>query len=157
MEEMFGVDTVDDYALHEPPNNFTLRLYAQDGKGGPNPDDLRIDMRNKISSEWNKKVMEILLAAVLKKRTGEAWKGIPNRSDDYFMEIIRDQMERARIIWRNAQPKRLESGQIESLAEVERRMVETRECSAKTRRANTRRMNVGFFLVICSSRLKGIL
>lgn len=158
MEEIFGVKTVDDYALHEPPDHSALRLYAQDGRGGPNPDDLRIDMRNKISSEWNVKVLDILLAAVLKNaKTGEAWEGLPNRSNDYFMEIIQDQMERARTIWRNAQPKRLESGEIESLIEVEKRMVETRDSSAKTKRANTRRINVGFFIVTYSSCLKGLL
>lgn len=139
---------MEDYALHEPPECSALQLYARDGKNGPNPDDLRIDMRNKISSEWNKKVKEILLAVVLKNReTGEAWEDLPNRSDSYFMEIIQDQMERARTIWRNAQPKRLESGEVESIAEIEKRMIETRESSAKTRRANMRRINVGFPIV----------
>jgi hypothetical protein len=144
MEEVFGIATVDDYALHHPPELSAVRLYARDGTGGPNPEDLRIDMRSKISSDWNKEVMKILLRAVSKrKRAKETWKDLPDRSDIYFMEIIQDQLERARTTWRKAQPRLLESGEIESLAAVEDRMIESREVSSKTRRANMRRISVG--------------
>jgi hypothetical protein len=101
-------------------------------------------MRNKISSEWNKEVMKILLRAVLTKtRTREAWEDLPNHSDDYYMDIIQDQLERARTTWRNAQPKLLESGEIESLEEVEERVIESRDVTTKVRRANMRRIDVG--------------
>jgi len=143
-EEVFKVARVEDYTLHQPPEVSAVRLYARDGTGGPDPENLRIDMRTKISLEWNKEVIRILLRDVLKKKkTKEAWKDLPNHSNAYFMDIIRDQLECARTTWRNAQPKLLESGEIESLAAVENRMIESRDVSSKMRRANMRRINVG--------------
>lgn len=143
MQEKFAVEQVEDYALHEPPEPAALRRYIQEEKGGPDLDDLRIDMRHKISSTWNQKVLEILLEAVLKeKATGEDWEDLPDRSDDYYMDIILDQMKRARTMWRNAQPKVLESGDVESLAEVEKRMVESKEVDQKRKRATMRRLSV---------------
>jgi hypothetical protein len=143
MKEKFAVEDVEGYVLHEPPESAALRLYMREEKGGPDPDDLRIDMRHKISSAWNQKVVEILLEAVLKERaTGEDWEDLPNRSDDYFTDIIVDQVKRARTLWRNAQAKVLESGDIESVVEVEKRIVEAKQADQKTKRATMRRLNV---------------
>ncbi|KDR78694.1 hypothetical protein GALMADRAFT_1364983 [Galerina marginata CBS 339.88] len=142
MKEMFGVQSVEEYAVHEPAESRHVRLFDREEKDGPDEDDLRIDMRGKISSSWNTRVMEILLDAVLeRKRKGTAWDDLPDRSDDYLMEIIQVQLERARTTWRNAQPKLLESGEVESLNEVEKRMIESKEVTEKMKRANMRRIH----------------
>lgn len=143
MKAIFGIESVEDYTLHEPPDPSSIRLFIQEEIGGPDENDLRIDMTGKIASLWNTKVMEILLDAVLtRKGTGTAWEDLPDRSNDYFAEIIRDHVQRARTTWRNAQPRLLDSGEVESLAAVEERMIESKDISEKMKRANTRRLSV---------------
>ena len=52
-------------------------------------------------------------------RQGDAWNDLPEQSDAYFLELVTEQLERARTVWREAQPRVKEDGAVESLAEVE--------------------------------------
>jgi hypothetical protein len=146
MKEKFGVITAEDYALHEVPSGKDLRQFIQEDDGGPNNDDLRIDMRGKISSKWNKRVIQILVDAARENMSlGEAWSELPERSNAYMEDIVQDQLERARTVWRDAQPRMLETGEVETLDDVEKRMIERKEVKEKLGRATTRRRSVSFF------------
>ena len=77
-----------------------------------------------------------------KKAEPELWGDMPERSDAYFADLITAKLTRARSIWRNAQPHLNEEGELESIEEVERRMITTKEEHDRCGRAYTRRKNV---------------
>lgn len=145
-EEIFGVTSDEDYALLDPPPRSVIKLYESDESGpGPDPKDLRIDMRSPISTAWNQEVVNYLLDAVLEKiDKDDKWSFLPERSDAYLAEIIEDKMKRAKTNWMNAQPKFNEDGEKETIEEVEGRMVTTKDERGKIVRASTRRQSVSF-------------
>jgi hypothetical protein len=145
MKEKFGIVVSEDYALQEVPSVKELRQYIQEDEGGPNKDDLHIDMRGKISSKWNKRVIHILVDAARENMSlGDAWSELPVRSDAYIEEIVHDRLERARTVWRDAQPRILETGEVEDVVDIEKRMIEKKEEKEKIGRATTRRRSVSF-------------
>ena len=109
------------------------------GRGpGPNPADLRIDMKGKINSIWNLQVIEILLEAFKKKDLDD----LPERSEAYMVDLIEVKLERVRTCWRNAQPRLKETGEPETIADVEKRMVGGKDDRGRANRAYSRRRNI---------------
>jgi len=96
-------------------------------------------MKGKVNSAWNREVIEILLAETKK----EDFDGLPERSEAYLVDMIEAKLERARTVWRTAQPQVTETGDAETIDEVEKRMIERKEVREKVVRANTRRKAVG--------------
>jgi hypothetical protein len=130
--------------LHKPPSHEEIHSFNRGEGEGPNPDDLHIDMRGNISSKWNNAVVDILLERLLQKKVDpEYWGDMPEKSDEYFEDLILQKLTRARSNWRNAQPHLNEEGELESIGEVERRMIATKEERDRAGRAYTRRMTVG--------------
>jgi len=68
----------------------------------------------------------------------EDFDGLPERSEAYLVDMIEAKLERARTVWRTAQPQVTETGDAETIDEVEKRMIERKEV-----RANTGRKAVG--------------
>jgi len=95
----------------------SLRLTIASGEDrntGPNVEDLQINMRGKINLIWNQAVIEILLAKVKK----EDFEGLPNRSNVYLVDKIKGKLERVRTVWKTAQPRVTETGNLETIKEV---------------------------------------
>jgi uncharacterized protein (UPF0305 family) len=100
-------------------------------------------MRGKISSNWNDTVADLLLDSIRKRKCEQtAWEELPERSEAYIRELVMGHLERGRMIWKDAQPKTKENGDIEGLDEVEQRMNEEKEERGKINRAYTRRRAV---------------
>ena len=143
-ETMFDMTHDDDFAAHEPPSHEEILSFKRGQGEGPNPDDLRIDMKGTIGSKWNTAAVDILLDKLHQKKVDpEFWGDMPERSDAYFEDLILAKFVRVRSIWRNAQPHLNEEGELESIDEVERRMITTKEERDRTGRAYTRRKTVG--------------
>jgi hypothetical protein len=142
-ETAFDVTQDDDFAAHEPPSHEEILSFKR-GKGkGPNPDDLRIDMKGTMSSNWNEAIVDILLEKLLERKVDpELWGDMPERSDTYFEDLIMAKLVRVRSIWRDAQPHLDEDGELESIKEVEKRMITTKEERGRRGRAYTRRKTV---------------
>lgn len=62
---------------------------------------------------------------------------------DYFEDLIIEKMVRAKSSWKIAQPRLNEEGELEGMAEIENRMITTKEKRDIAGRAYTRRKNVG--------------
>lgn len=109
---------------------------------------LSIDMRSKLSSKWNMEVRKILLELIRESMTGEErrdrWDDLPERSDAYFDAIFSEQLQRAKGVWKEAQPKCKEDGDMEATCEVEARMVNARDEREKIARSRERRRSVSF-------------
>ncbi|KAF8906074.1 hypothetical protein CPB84DRAFT_1844719 [Gymnopilus junonius] len=73
------------------------------------------------------------------KDEDEKFVSLPERSDDYIQDLVVSQLERLKGIWKKAQPKVKENGEIESASEIEERMIVDREKTEKVARAATRR------------------
>ncbi len=61
-----------------------------------------------------------------------------------MLDLVESKLERARSIWRNAQPRLKDNGAAETLAKVEKRMVEIKEERSRLYRAYLQCKNVGF-------------
>lgn len=129
--------------MHKVPAPNDITQYRLEGIGGPKPDVLCVDMRGKISSNWNDTVADLLLDSIRKRKCEQtAWEELPERSEAYIRELVMGHLERGRMIWKDAQPKTKENGDIEGLDEVEQRMNEEKEERGKINRAYTRRRAV---------------
>ncbi|KAH7917377.1 hypothetical protein BV22DRAFT_979951, partial [Leucogyrophana mollusca] len=117
-----------------------IKRYNRGEGPGPNGDDLRWDMRGQPSSEWNKRVVNILLEKLLQKKEKEKW-SLPERSDAYFADAIREKFGRVRTIWRAAQPRMTEDDELENENDVEERMIANKDQQLKRARMNERRYN----------------
>jgi hypothetical protein len=137
-EEKFQVCQDEDYTLHDPPTPQEVHQYALKRGPGPNPEALRIDMKGKINSIWNLQVIEILLAELKTKD----WDGLPQRSEAYLADLIEGKLERVRTCWRNAQPKFKETGEVETITDVESRMMKRKDDQDRANRAYSRRRNI---------------
>lgn len=140
----------EDFALHDPAPAHDIdsfnKAYKEDEAvgGGPNIEDLQIDMRGQISSPWNKVVAAILLRELRMMQTNEpeAWDDLPERCDQYFLKMIKKKLERGRNVWRKAQPKMKTSGHVETIQEVEVRMNKDKTKQGQYSRATARRRGV---------------
>jgi len=95
-------------------------------------------MKGKINSIWNLQVIEILLAELKKKD----WDGLPQRSEAYLVDLIEGKLERVRTGWRNVQPRLKETGEVETIADVESRMTKKKDDRDRANRAYSRRRSV---------------
>lgn len=147
LKEAFNVTSVEDFALYVPPKQEVIERYTTSSvpESGPNKDSLEVDMRGKISSLWNKRVIEILADSAEERRIhDEEYQWLPKRSSQYMGELFKSLLERARVAFNNAQQRFKDNGEIETLEEAEERMANQKEKSLKDVRVNTRRQAVRF-------------
>ena len=63
--------------LQQVPATEEVTKYNLEEIGGPNVDDICIDMGGKLSLNWNNAVVNLLLHMVLEWRWGDAWNDLP--------------------------------------------------------------------------------
>lgn len=122
-----------------------LEGFASDPQNGPNLADLHFDVAKGMRSQWNKTALQ-LMHAKLRKELDEEYDQVPERSEQYFTQLIQERFQRLVVIWKNAQPHLTARGEIESYEAVEKRMIEDKDIELKSCRHTTRRINVGHFL-----------
>lgn len=100
-------------------------------------------MDGKISSPWNVKLIKLLAEeAMVTRQDLPELKELPIRSQSYYEDLIKDQMERARAAWKKAQPKKLASGQEETPEQIQSRLADENGRREKAARRTTRRIGV---------------
>ena len=127
---MFGVENDKDFALHDCPPLKVIHAYAKGHRGGPDEDDLQLDMRGKKPSRWNKRVAQILLDKLLLTKS-DSWADLPERFEAYFLNMITEKIDHARGYWRKAQLKIKDDGEAETLQEMEDRMIISKDETGK--------------------------
>ena len=143
-ETVFDVNHDEDFTMHEPPSHEEIDNFRRGEGEGPNWDDLHIDMKGNINSKWNNEVVDILLEKLFQKKADpEYWGDMPEKSDMYFEDLILQKLMRARSSWRNAQLHLNEEGELESIDEVKKRMITTKEECDRAGRVYTQCMTVG--------------
>ena len=73
-ETVFDITHDDNFTMHEPPSHEEIYRFKRGEGEGPNPNDLCIDIKGKISSKWNNAIVDILLEKLLQKKADpEYW------------------------------------------------------------------------------------
>lgn len=129
--------------MHEPPTPERIVQFNESGILCPNLGDLRIDMKGMISSKWNKAIIQILLALVNNELAKEDW--LPECSDAFLRDKIQKAIEKGRALWNQTQAKIEEDGTVETIQQVEDRVIREKAASDARARAHARRSNVSLF------------
>ncbi|KAI6104993.1 hypothetical protein EDD17DRAFT_1463787, partial [Pisolithus thermaeus] len=116
-------------------------VHAYEYEDGPSPDvDSPIfDLMCSPSSAWNGAIIDNLLWALQTRCKDENWP--IHWSDAYLRSLIVDRYRWLRTVWRNAQPKLMGKGVLETLAEMESWLVAAQEALLKANRQTTCRHN----------------
>ncbi|KAI5996399.1 hypothetical protein EDD15DRAFT_2131072, partial [Pisolithus albus] len=126
---------------------------AYEYEDGPSPDtdNVTFDLTWNHSSPWNSFILSFLLRKFQAHCVQEAWP--IKKNDDYIEEALHECYKRLRTLWKNARPKLMAKGLMETPAEQEAQLVEENLLQGKESRQATHRRNVG----IKYSRRKAIL
>ena len=128
---------------HESVDPALVGTY-ESGGAGPDKHNLRFDMASGPKSQWNRAVLMILMKK-LKKACKESRLRVPDRSEAYYLDILTDRYKRARSAWRRAQLKVTEADALETPAEVEERLLKSKEIQLRQARTRERRAAVRVF------------
>ncbi|KAF8588257.1 hypothetical protein K439DRAFT_1335653, partial [Ramaria rubella] len=112
---------------------------------GPNLDELHLDMKGSLISEWNVKVISLLVEC-LEAKCLEF--NLPERSQAYKIDLIKEKIKRLRVVWKDFQPKTTDTGEQESPKALETRLLTKHVTAGQEARQSTRRRNVKSDLVI---------
>ncbi|KAG1728486.1 uncharacterized protein EDB91DRAFT_1022394, partial [Suillus paluster] len=117
-------------------------VYSYEYEDGPGPDykDLAFDLKCGSKSPWNNKVIGLLLEELRRRGDQESWPF--RRSEAYMREVLQDCYKRLHTVWTATQPKVTAKGGLETLAEVEQRLISKKDKTLKATRQTTRRKNV---------------
>jgi hypothetical protein len=97
-EKVFGVKQDNDFAMYNTASPAIIQAYNNGNGNGPDPDHLQLDMAGGAESQWNKVVLGILLEKLKETRRAERWP-LPDRSDSYLADLIRERYKRAAAVW----------------------------------------------------------
>lgn len=138
---MFDVSQDDDFATYVSIAPAIVQAYNSGDGDGPDPANLQLDMRAGPDSQWNQQALKILLDKLKDARTAENWP-LPDRSDKYLADLIRERFKRAATVWQSSQRRKTISGELETWDEVEQRLIARKDGQLVTNRHATRRRNV---------------
>ncbi|KAF8880602.1 hypothetical protein CPB84DRAFT_1687535 [Gymnopilus junonius] len=105
-----------------------------DDEKGPDLEDLHIDLRHKLMSNWNKAIIKLMVEVVRhywEEDKDDKFESLTERSNDYIQELVIQRLEHLRWIWRKAQPKVKEDGEVECPSEIEEWMAIERDNAEK--------------------------
>ncbi|KAI6006409.1 hypothetical protein EDC04DRAFT_2548020, partial [Pisolithus marmoratus] len=136
---IFSVTRDKDFLSHESPSHKVVMSFTKGDGPGPDPINLQWDFTGPVSSLWNQAVIEILLDKLHALCTEEKWTTKP-RSDKYWKEAIKQKFNRIKVTWTKGRPKRLETGILETPAQVAARLMHTKMDDLKTTWKDTQRV-----------------
>lgn len=140
LQKMLNFDHIEDFILHEPATLDEMADFVSNKGPGPNLEDLRLDVRGGLSSDWNKKAFLLLRQAFTQEIQG--MEDVPPRPQSYIDDLITDSFTRLATEWNRAQPKTSDSGKRETLNEVTKRVNDVKEKAGTTSRHTGRRFAV---------------
>ncbi|KAF8591802.1 hypothetical protein K439DRAFT_1326519 [Ramaria rubella] len=138
-KDTLNITQDDDIVQHKivPPQ--AVRQYEKDGENGLDLNNLHLDMKGDLTSEWNVNTISLLME-MLKVRRQEF--EMPERSQEYMEDLIQEKMKRLRVCWKVFQPRTDKTGAQETPEALEVQLLEKHAQSSKLARQATRRRNV---------------
>ncbi|KAG1833607.1 hypothetical protein DFJ58DRAFT_670850 [Suillus subalutaceus] len=134
LKDTFSISQDADFIVHQPAIHEDVYSYKYEDGPGPNTQDLIFDLTHGSNTPWNAKILDMLVKELQKRNVEE-------QSDGYYKAILEDRYKWLRMAWRAAQPKVTAKGILETVAEVEERLVTKRDENLKSVCQTTRRQN----------------
>ncbi|KAF8573181.1 hypothetical protein K439DRAFT_1376215 [Ramaria rubella] len=133
-KDTLNITQDDDIVQHKivPPQ--AVRQYEKDSENGPDLNNLHLDMKGNLTSEWNVNTIS-LLTEMLKVRRQEF--EMLERLQEYMEDLIQEKMKRLRVCWKAFQPRTDETGAQESPEALEVRLLEKHTQLSKLARQAT--------------------
>ena len=144
---MFDINQDDDFTMYNSASPAIIQAYNDGDGNGPDPDHLQLDMAGGAESQWNKEALGILLEKFKETRRAERWP-LPDRSDSYLADLIRERYKRAAAVWQNSQRRKTSSGTLETWEQVEKRLVAKKDLQLVINRHGTRRRSVSQHIIL---------
>lgn len=141
--------------MHHVPADPMIVSAFVDGGRGPDVHDLHLDLHGKYNSDWNKRVAVLVLERMRETRSHVAWAyrwiGLEGISDNLIVFAVTNKIQTLLKEWKKGQPKALNGGNFETLAQAEQRVITRAAAEAKRSRHYTRRYNVRQPSLICAN------
>jgi hypothetical protein len=136
-QENLGIPKDEFVIAHEPADEANIRDYNQSEGSGPDRNDLHLDINGTARSFWNQKVFRILV-----EKLKEKFKESEHPLDVYLLELCEEKFGRLKVAWNRTKPRQVAGGRVETIEDVEQRLIGDSETLSKIRRQNTRRIHV---------------
>jgi hypothetical protein len=136
--EVFDIASDRDFISHETANPTDINDYLQDIGDGPDPEDLHFDMISGPDSVWNRRMLQLLL----EKLKEEDRDDLPERSDEYWIDLMAKRFTNLQPTWRKGQRRMKPCGGMESAEEVQNRVATGFDDDDVVARRATRRRHV---------------
>lgn len=122
-KETYQVTADADFAFYISADLDDVQAFTQNGFGGPDEIYPWIDMRGKLGSPWNTRIVELLVLKLTRKTESTKLK-LP---ENIWREAVIRKLYTIKSIWRDAQPQYdPKTGVKESSQEVEKRLAQRR-------------------------------
>lgn len=140
-KEVFDIDNDDDFVLQSAAPTELVQAYEEDRGPGPDLENIQFDMGDNNKSSWNRVIFAALVARLVEKRKEEDWR-LPEKTQEFYLGLIVERFKRLKQTWNRAQRKVYANGDVETVEDVEMRLVETKERRGEEIRRATRRRTV---------------
>ncbi|KAF8583252.1 hypothetical protein K439DRAFT_1617641 [Ramaria rubella] len=95
-------------------------------------------MKGSLTSEWNVKVISLLVKHLEAKHLEF---DLPERSQAYKIDLIKEKIKHLRVVWKDFQPKTTDMGEQESPEALETRLLTKHVTAGQEARQSTRPQN----------------
>jgi hypothetical protein len=142
----FHLTRDEDYMLYDGASREVVKSYIDGSGPGPDPLALQWDITTTHKSDWNQRVIDILLSLYISMEEKNHW---TPRTRQSITNDITSKFLQCRKCWRKAQPLLRDDGTRENMQEVGDRLVDQTNERLRLARVLGRRTTVSLFC--CSS------
>ena len=103
-KEKFDYVDDEDFADHTPAEQDDIHEFLYGCSSGPDIDDLHLDCRRGKGSDWNKKVVELLIDELMIRVKEDADRRWPDVPYELAEELVWKRAQCLMTVWREAQP-----------------------------------------------------
>ena len=131
----------EDFINHAEAEPETIAHYEEHGNPVPDITDLHFDLLGDTHSVWNAKIFDMLRKEFIEREQKQIYP-LPDMSDDYIETLIADRYTRLKTLWMTGMRQRRMDGSVEKDADVEARLILSREEQLKAIRHRKRHSTV---------------
>ena len=118
-----------DFIAYRTADPADVHAFEQEEGARPDCEDLKFDLQHSYTFLWNGTIIEILLHDFQEKCKAENWP--VQKPDSYVRELLKNHYKKLHMMWFKGQPKLIWDGRLETVEEVEARLLVEMERQAK--------------------------
>lgn len=140
-KDILKISQDDDFINHLEADPVSIAQFEELGEPAPSLDDLHFDLLGDTHSVWNTTIFDMLRKAFLEREKTQLW-SLPTMSDEFIETLISDRFTRLKSVWMKGMRQPRHDGSIETDAEIQVRLIESRGAKLKVIRHRERRSTV---------------